>query len=109
MKHVQLKENLNDLQLKKLIKNYFNKKQPETVQSTSKNILKYALLLNHCTITNKAPGHHIAQFIDFFNDEQYYYLVMEYCGPITLQQWSQKAFEYIQNNRLDIKQYRKMV
>eukprot|EP01083_Nonionella_stella_P254292 873981_1 len=109
MKHVQLKENLNDLQLKKLIKNYFNKKQPETVQSTSKNILKYALLLNHCTITNKAPGHHIAQFIDFFNDEQYYYLVMEYAGNITLAEWCDKAFEYINKGKLDIEHYKQMV
>eukprot|EP01084_Bolivina_argentea_P219952 372877_1 len=96
--------------IKKVDKELFQQKTTRNgTISTSKNILKYALLLNHCTITNKAPGHHIAQFIDFFNDEQYYYLVMEYCGSITLQQWSQKAFEYIQNNRLDIKQYRKMV
>ena len=74
-----------------------------------KDILKEALLLHHTTIANNPPANYLCKFIQFFQDSQNYYLVMEHGGNMTLKQWSTKAFKYIEYGQLDINTYKKMV
>eukprot|EP01084_Bolivina_argentea_P032027 59251_1 len=109
-----LKNPFEPMVVKKVSKNlYWNKitKSDEdgVHDMVEKNIIKEALLLHHCTVANKPPAPAICQYIDFFYDTKYYYLVMEYAGNITLADWCDKAFEYINKGKLDIEHYKQMV
>eukprot|EP01083_Nonionella_stella_P007459 21567_1 len=109
-----LKNPFEPMVVKRVSKNlYWNKitKSDEdgVHDMVEKNIIKEALLLHHCTVANKPPAPAICQYIDFFYDTKYYYLVMEYAGNITLADWCDKAFEYINKGKLDIEHYKQMV
>eukprot|EP01084_Bolivina_argentea_P060318 110203_1 len=95
---------------KKLHRNNVTKKDEDGIRMmVEKDVVKEALLLYHCTVANQPPIPCLSQFIDFFEDELDYYLVMEHSGSITLEQWCQNAFECIKNNTLNLNHYRKFV
>lgn len=74
-----------------------------------KDILKEALFLHHCTIANSPPADYMVKFVEFFEDNYSFYLVMTHGGDITLTDWARSAFIHIQNNKLEIKTYRKIL
>ena len=65
-------------------------------------------MLQYLTVKNKPIGSYIAKFIDFFEDEDNYYLVTEY-GGINLSNFSEMAHEYIKDGRLSLKEWKKIV
>eukprot|EP01084_Bolivina_argentea_P144617 253682_1 len=75
------------------------------------NIIKEALLLHHGSVSNKRchQSKYICKYIEFFKDENYYYLVMEHYGKMTLQNWIQIAFEYMRKEQLNTIHYRKII
>ena len=73
------------------------------------DILKESVILNILTIANQPPADYIAKFIEFFEDENAFYLVMEYCGDQNLLQFTENAHKYIKQKKLSLKEYQKMV
>jgi len=73
------------------------------------DILKESVILNVLTIANRPPADYIAKFIEFFEDENAFYLVMEYCGNTNLLQFTERAHQYIKQKKLSLKEYQKMV
>ena len=73
------------------------------------DILKESVILNILTVANKPPADYICKFIEFFEDDNAFYLVMEYCGDFNLLQWTQTAHKYIKQKKLSLKAYQKMV
>mmetsp|Transcript_17564 Transcript_17564/g.28052 ORF Transcript_17564/g.28052 Transcript_17564/m.28052 type:complete len:467 (+) Transcript_17564:120-1520(+) len=73
------------------------------------NVIKEAMILKHLTKDNSAYGGYIAKYIDFFETDKEFFLVMEYAGEITLAQWIQQAFELLNNGKLKLAEYKKAV
>eukprot|EP01084_Bolivina_argentea_P203837 348074_1 len=73
-----------------------------------KNIVNEAKILKYLTLDNKCTDY-ITKYIDFFESDTDYYLVLEYVNGQTLKQFVQKAHDYISNNKLDIKHYQKII
>ena len=72
----------------------------------SENIIKEALILQILTIHNCPIGNYIIKYIDFFESDSNYYLVMEYIeSEMNLKQFINKAHQYINNGKLSIKSY----
>eukprot|EP01083_Nonionella_stella_P004682 13589_1 len=95
---------------KNLYRNKVTKKGEDGIRMmVEKDVVKEALLMYHCTVANQPPVPCLPQFIDFFQDELYYYLVMDHSGIITMEQWCQTAFEYIKNETLDLHHYQAVV
>ena len=65
--------------------------------------------MHYLTIINKPTANYIATFKDFFEDDINYYLVMEYIGDYTLADFAEKAHKYIKNQKLKMKDYKKIV
>ena len=68
-----------------------------------------AIILHHLTVDNRATADYIVRFVDFFETEHCYFLVMEWGGDLTLNQFCDKAFEYLHSGRLDVKEYKRIV
>ena len=79
------------------------------VDKTDTNIIKEAMLSHHCTVENRPTAPYISQYIDFFNDEKYCYLVSQYHGNTNLKDWTKNAFEYIKANQLQSEEYQKTI
>merc|ERR1719242_1461471 len=58
-------------------------------------------LSSHC----HSAGDHIAKYVDFFEDSDHYYLVMEYVNGITLQSFVDQALVYLSDGRLSRSSY----
>ena len=67
-----------------------------------------ALILHHLTIDNKPTANYIAKYIDFFEDDNNYYLVTEFIGG-NLSDFCNEAHEYIRNGKLKIKDWKKII
>jgi len=76
---------------------------------TNENIIKEAIILHHLTVDNKATADYIVRFVDFFETEHSYFLVMEWGGDVTLNQFCDQAFEYMQQGKLDLKEWKRIV
>ena len=67
----------------------------------SEDIIKEAIILKHLTVDNQPIGEYIVKYIDSFQSDEYYYLVMEYIeSDINLAQFVQNAFKHIHSNKL---------
>lgn len=76
----------------------------------TENIVKEALILNLLTVENKPTGNYIGKYIDFFEDDTSYYLVMEYIsGNINLKDFVYAAHKYIKKGKLKLKEYQKTI
>ena len=76
----------------------------------SENIIKESVILKYLTFDNCPIGEYIIKFIDFFESNDDYYLVMEYVeSEMNLKQLMYKAFEYINSNKMDYKEYQKVI
>eukprot|EP01084_Bolivina_argentea_P050443 92748_1 len=72
------------------------------------NICSEALILKYVTQNNNLISNNIIQYVEFFESETDYYLVMEYVeSQFNLKQFAIKAHEYIRNGQLKLKQYNK--
>eukprot|EP00483_Globobulimina_turgida_P006511 UN06521 len=84
--------------------------EEETTFCVSENIIREALILQYLTIHNKCIGGYIIQFINFFQSESDYYLVIEYIdSQINLKQFVEMAQQHIQNGTLKLKRYQKTI
>ena len=73
------------------------------------NILLEAIILHHLTVANTSvSGDYIVQFIDFFEDESNYYLIMEYVNGVTLRDFTKKCHQMIQTKKLKLNHYKKI-
>eukprot|EP01083_Nonionella_stella_P225058 800541_1 len=76
----------------------------------AENIVNEARILKHLSVDNTSIGHHIIQYIDFFEDESHYYLVLEYIGSeIHLKQFIDTAFVHLANGKLQRKHYQTVI
>jgi len=75
----------------------------------SENILKEASMLQYLTVQNQSTGDYIVQFIDFFESDAYFYLVMEYVDGITLRQFVNQCKHYIARGQLSMTAYQKHI
>eukprot|EP01084_Bolivina_argentea_P200219 342406_1 len=71
------------------------------------NIKKEAIILKFITVDNKLNG--IVQFLDYFESESHLYLVTEYINGMDLKQFVHKAYLYIINGKLELKEYVKII
>merc|ERR1719242_2517346 len=76
----------------------------------SENLCKEAAILQYLTIHNRPLGDYIIQFVDVFEDEDNYYLVIEYVESETnLKQFVQRGHEYMADGSLSSKEYQKAI
>eukprot|EP01084_Bolivina_argentea_P078440 142328_1 len=76
----------------------------------SENIIKESNILKRLTVDNHCIGNYIIQYINFFESDTDYYLVMQYVESETnLKQFVQTAHKHIKNNKLKLKQYQKII
>ena len=68
-----------------------------------------ALILHHLTVANDATADYIVKYIDFFEIDGSYFLVTEYAGDSTLNEFVEMAFKYIDEGKLNVKEYRRIV
>eukprot|EP01083_Nonionella_stella_P140642 431702_1 len=73
------------------------------------NITKEALILRHLTVNNQSSNDYIVRFIEFFESEDAFYLVMEHAGNTNLATFSQKAHALIAQNQMRHKYWKKIV
>eukprot|EP00484_Ammonia_sp_Unknown_P002370 CAMPEP_0197074308 /NCGR_PEP_ID=MMETSP1384-20130603/211042_1 /TAXON_ID=29189 /ORGANISM="Ammonia sp." /LENGTH=662 /DNA_ID=CAMNT_0042513149 /DNA_START=201 /DNA_END=2190 /DNA_ORIENTATION=+ len=80
------------------------------VYCVEEDVVKEALVLHHLTVDNRATANYVVQFIELFESEENYYLVMEYIdGDCNLQQFTEIAHQYIAEGKLKLKAYQKIV
>lgn len=60
------------------------------------------------SVANTPIGSYIAKFIEFFEDDDYFYLVMEYVSDMNLRDFILRAHKYIRSKQLKIKEWRKI-
>ena len=63
----------------------------------------------HLTVTNKPNGKYIPSFIDFFQDDNYYYLVMEYGGDSNLADFNKIAHTHLSKGHLKLEEWQKII
>ena len=73
------------------------------------NIIKEAMILKHLTKDNKPNGGYIAKYIDFFESDTDYYLVMEYVGDKNLSEFVKEAHKYIDEKKLKLAEYKRVI
>lgn len=74
-----------------------------------KNIIKEAMILKYLTKDNRPNGGYIAKYIDFFESDDDYYLVMEYVGDKNLAQFVKEAHQYIKEKKLKLSAYKQVI
>eukprot|EP01083_Nonionella_stella_P271000 917957_1 len=100
--------------IKRTTKDLFEKRIAVEDGSTfcvSDNCIKEAEILKRVTVDNTSPfNKHIVQYIDFFESDQDYYLVMEHVSSQTnLKQFIAQAKQHMANGKLSIEEYQKAV
>ena len=112
------KENVNGpkqierVAIKRTRKELFREKIAEYDGMTfcvEENIVKEALILHHLTIDNRSTANYVVRFVEFFESDEHFYLVMEYIEGCNLLQFVEKAHEYINKGQLKVKEYHKIV
>mmetsp|Transcript_42320 Transcript_42320/g.68034 ORF Transcript_42320/g.68034 Transcript_42320/m.68034 type:complete len:521 (-) Transcript_42320:79-1641(-) len=74
-----------------------------------KDCVKEAILLHHLTVDNKATSDYVVKFVQFFESDTAYYLVMEKAGEMNLDEFSKRAHHYMLQKRLKLKDWKKFV
>merc|ERR1719242_118015 len=69
------------------------------------DVVKEGQILKQLTCQSQPAGDYIAKYVDFFEDSDYYYLVMEYVNGITLQSFVDQALIYLADGRLSRSSY----
>lgn len=99
--------------IKRTDKSLFDKNiaiQDEINFVVSENIIKESMILKYLTMDNKCIGDYIIKYIDFFESESDYYLVMEFVqSQMNLKQFINICFKYIHKNKLQLKEYQKVI
>eukprot|EP01083_Nonionella_stella_P254448 874326_1 len=72
------------------------------------DIMKEALILHHLTVDNKAPNGSIAQFIQFLESDDAFYLVMEDAGSVGLSDLINTAHHLIAQKKMRLKHWKKI-
>eukprot|EP01084_Bolivina_argentea_P101903 182631_1 len=76
----------------------------------SENIIKESLILKYLTVDHKPIGDYITTFIQFFQSDTDYFLVMEYIDTeMNLKQFISRASQYIQQGKLALVNYHKII
>eukprot|EP01084_Bolivina_argentea_P270124 459259_1 len=76
----------------------------------SEDIVKEACILRYLTVDNHPIAPHIVQYIDFFETDDAYYLVMEYIqSEINFRQFINLCKVHITNGQLSMRGYKKIV
>jgi len=66
--------------------------------------------LRHLTVNNQPIGDGIVKYIDFFQNESYYFLALEYVeNCMTLKDFIRKSHQYILENKLSVKHYQSKI
>eukprot|EP01084_Bolivina_argentea_P024836 46239_1 len=73
------------------------------------NITKEALVLRHLTVNNQSSNDYIVRFIEFFESEDAFYLIMEHAGNTNLTMFARKAHSLIAQNKMHHKDWKKIV
>jgi len=73
------------------------------------SIIKETILLHHLTVDNKPTSQYVVRFIQFFESDRYFYLVMEKAGTLNLSEFNARAHRYIKDNKMKIREWRKIV
>eukprot|EP01083_Nonionella_stella_P232850 820964_1 len=73
------------------------------------DIVKEATILKYLTRENRSNPLYIASFVEFFETEDHFYLVMEHAGDCNLREFAHKAHDLIAQKRLSISAYKKVV
>ena len=60
-------------------------------------------------LEKRCAADYIVKYIDFFEVDGSCYLVTEYVGDHTLNQFVSMAFQYINDGKLNVKEYRRIV
>ena len=82
----------------------------DTTFCVSEDIIKEAMILKYLTVDNTPIGGYIVKYIDLFESDTDYFLVMEYIeSEMNLKQFVSKSREYIKNGKLSANQYHKIV
>lgn len=73
------------------------------------NIILESIILHHLTVANTPiSSDYIVGFIDFFEDDSNYYLVMEYVEGMTLRDFTNKCHKMMQMKQLNLREYKKI-
>eukprot|EP01084_Bolivina_argentea_P292906 503689_1 len=76
----------------------------------AENIVQEAFLLRYLTVDHTPIGDYVLQFIDFFESNASYYLVIEYIeSEMNLKQFITKCAQYIANGQLSLNEYKKVI
>eukprot|EP01083_Nonionella_stella_P203111 741402_1 len=65
----------------------------------NENIIKEAMILKYLTKDNRPNGGYICKFVEFFETDEHYYLVMEYVGDCNLQEFITECHKYIKQKK----------
>jgi len=105
-KFVAIKRVSKELHDKKIIADHSN--EYAFAFCTEQNIVKEAQILQY--LTDNKSTEYIAKYIDFFESDSDYYLVMEFIeGNVSLAHFVSLAHTYIAEGRLDGKLYQKTI
>jgi len=73
------------------------------------NIITEASILKYLTYDNQMTADYLVRYVDFFQDEYNYYLVMEYIDGITLSEFIKISHKHIKHKLMDLKYFKKIV
>merc|ERR1719384_2196845 len=76
----------------------------------NEDIMIQSDILRHLTVNNQPIGDGIVKYIDFFQNESYYFLVLEYVeNCMTLKHFIRESHQYIFEKKLSVKQYQSKI
>ena len=101
-KHVAIKRSN-----KKLCHNFISE-QDDMTMCVDEHIFKESVILNYLTCKNSPTGEYLVQFINFFESDTDYFLIMEYVSDITLKEFNKKVHKYIKSGKIKIKQWQRI-
>jgi len=74
------------------------------------DIIKQSDILRHLTVNNQPIGDGIVKYIDFFENESYYFLVLEYVeNCMTLKDFISESHQYMLEKKLSVKDYQSKI
>eukprot|EP01084_Bolivina_argentea_P119299 211537_1 len=84
--------------------------QNDMTYCVTEDIVKEALILNLLTTKNNPIGDYIVKYVDIFESETDYFLIMEYIpGSANLKDFVHQSHKYIENGKLKMKNYQKTI
>lgn len=108
-KYVAIKRVSKELHDKKIIApDHINTQEYQFQFCTEQNVVKEGQILQY--LTDHKSTEYIAKYIDFFESETDYYLVLEFIeGETNLSQFISSAHAFIADGALDVKLYQKTI